>query len=293
MLGIKRKNNLNDRRPSYRESTSSRVYSYQDLTKKRAHNTPSGSTKHKLTVGSFVNKTFKVLVILSAFGLVGLLIYASSDPILRIDSSQVTIHEQKTYVDGAKSSIKSNLFNRSKLTFDYLGFANKLQNEYPEISSVSTSFALVGTRPVVRLEFHKPALLVTSLGKTWVVDDRGVAIAKDQGRFGDLPKLEDEIGVAVEEGEPIVSSGDVNFILQIQNIAKDRGIVIDKFTTPLIPKQLNVRVVGESYYIKFNLNDESAGQIGAWLIARENLSKISQVPMEYLDVRTTEKVFWK
>jgi len=253
----------------------------------------AGTAKNKFTLGAFVNKTFRVFIILSAFGLVGLLIYASADPIIRIGSDQVVIHDQQSYIDEASNSIKSNLLNRTKLTFDYLGFAKRLQNEYPEIASVSTSFALVGTRPVVRLEFHKPAMLVTSLGKTWVVDDRGVAIAKDQGKFNDLPKLDDEIGVAVEEGGAVVSSSDVNFVLQIEKVAKEKGVAVEKYSTPLIPKQLNVRVVGESYYTKFNLNEDSIGQIGSWLIARENLARISQLPAEYLDVRTIEKVFWK
>lgn len=291
MFKFRQKLDKTEREPKYQGSTP-RVYSYYDASKKsEGMERPKQKTKKGLKAPRLLG--FRWMIIIFSLLIIGWLSVASSNPIIRIADNELPVNTIDVYADASSKTMKASILNHTKISFDYLGFEHEMMSQFPEIASVNTSFALIGKRPVVRLTFHKPAILVTSLGRTWVVDDRGVAIAKYNDKMSNLPKLNDEIGVAVETGQSVVSSKDVEFILDLQKIATEKGMVIDKFTTPLVPKQVNVNIVGEGYYTKFNLNEDSAGQIGTWLAAREQLLAINQTPNEYLDVRAADKVYWK
>lgn len=291
MFRFRQKLEKSEREPRYRES-SPKVLSYSDISKKReSHDKTKSTSKRKLKAPRFLG--FRWLILIAGLFIIGWLSVASSQPIVRIAETEVPINTLDSYTEASAKIIRSNIFNHTKVSFDYLGFERDMMTQFPEISSVSTSFALIGDKPVVRLSFHKPAILVTSLGRTWIVDDRGVAIAKYTDKMSNLPKLIDEIGVTVEAGQSVISSKDVEFVLDLHKVATEKGIIIDKFTTPQIPKQINVSVAGEGYYTKFNLNEDSAGQIGTWLVSREQLKSLNQTPSEYIDVRATEKVYWK
>lgn len=267
--------------------TTRRAFTYSGVSRRADHkNSPKGIKLKFKNLGRW-------LILFAIFGVILYFISASSKPIIRINENDKPVDDMRSYTESAETTIKSKLTNRTKITFDYLEFEKTMKEKHPEIKSINTSFAIFGGRPVVRMSFYEPSLLVTSLGKTWVVDARGVAIDEYRAGMQSLPKLIDEIGVPIEMGGTIISSQDVVFILKIESTAKEKGIVVEKYTTPNLPKQINVKVVGEGYYTKFNLNEDPAVQIGTWLVARENLTKNNQTPAEYIDIRALEKVYWK
>lgn len=268
-------------------SSTHRSFTYSGVSRRAEQNGSPRSIKLKIkNLGRW----------LTLFAILGVILYfisASSRPIIRINDNEKPVDDITSYSASAEIIIKSKFTNKTKITFDYLEFEKTMKDKHPEIKSISTSFAIFGGRPVVRLSFYEPALLVTSLGKTWVVDARGVAIDEYSSSVSSLPKVIDEIGVPIEIGGTIISSQDVAFISKIEKIAKEKGIVVEKYTTPNLPKQIDVKVAGEGYYTKFNLNEDPAVQIGTWLVARDNLIKNNQVPAEYMDIRALEKVYWK
>lgn len=268
-------------------SSAHRSFTYSGVSRRAEQNGSPRSIKLKIkNLGRW----------LTLFAILGVILYfisASSRPIIRINDNEKPVDDITSYSASAETIIKSKFTNKTKITFDYLEFEKTMKDKHPEIKSISTSFAIFGGRPVVRLSFYEPALLVTSLGKTWVVDARGVAIDEYSSSVSSLPKVIDEIGVPIEIGGTIISSQDVAFISKIEKIAKEKGIVVEKYTTPNLPKQIDVKVAGEGYYTKFNLNEDPAVQIGTWLVARDNLIKNNQVPAEYMDIRALEKVYWK
>lgn len=268
-------------------SSAHRSFTYSGVSRRAEQNGSPRSIKLKIkNLGRW----------LTLFAILGVILYfisASSRPIIRINDNEKPVDNITSYSASAETIIKSKFTNKTKITFDYLEFEKTMKDKHPEIKSISTSFAIFGGRPVVRLSFYEPALLVTSLGKTWVVDARGVAIDEYSSSVSSLPKVIDEIGVPIEIGGTIISSQDVAFISKIEKIAKEKGIVVEKYTTPNLPKQIDVKVAGEGYYTKFNLNEDPAVQIGTWLVARDNLIKNNQVPAEYMDIRALEKVYWK
>lgn len=278
-----------ERKPTY-ETPKTRVYSYSDISKKNQSVPSAKAARNKLPRLQLMTRW---AVVLGVVFIIGWVLSASVNPIVRISEDEITIKPQSEYEESAKTIIESSILNRTKLTFDYLGFELKMKEKYTEISSVETSFALIGSRPVVRLKYHDPVIIVESLGKKWLVDNRGVVLSEATSESYKLPILTDEIGLAREVGEYILSSNDVEFILYIHKIAKEKGIGIDKYTTPLVSKQLNVKVAGEGYYTKFNLSEEVDEQAGTWLVARDKFKELNQTPAEYVDVRASEKVFWK
>lgn len=287
-----RRKNTHVERKAYEGSSKNRVYSYSAITNKRSSSVDAQKTKRRLKIPLY-QLFLRWIVVISALVVIVFILIASNTPIIRIASDEVPISTTTEYGSTATSLIKSSVLNRTKLTFDYLGFELKMKERHPEIASVDTSFALVGSKPVVRLSFYSPVLRVLSNGKSWLVDSRGVAIATTRDIDNKLAQITDEIGVAKELGDAVISGDDVEFILTISRVAKEKGINIDKYTTPIIPKQLDVRVVGEQYYTKFNLNEDPKEQVGAWLIAREKLTSLGQTPVEYIDLRASEKVYWK
>jgi len=281
------KNKGSLRRNVNTNTSSHRTFTYSGIGRRAEQKRSSKGLKLKF------KKVGRWITLLATIGLVFYFISASSNPIIRINDKDKPIEDLKSYSESAGATIKSKLINRTKITFDYLEFEKTMKVKHPEIKSITTSFAIFGGRPVVRLSFYEPSLLVTSLGKTWVVDARGVAIDEYNSEMSSLPKVIDEIGVPIEIGGTIISSQDVAFISKIERIAREKGIVVEKYTTPNLPKQIDVKVAGEGYYTKFNLNEDPAVQIGTWLVVRENLTNKNLVPTEYIDIRAFEKVYWK
>lgn len=290
MFKFRQKLSESERKPNY-DTPKTRVYSYSDITKKNER--VANQNKDKKKNLPKIEILTRWIIVLTVVFIIGWILSASVNPIVRIAEDEITIKPSTEYEQSVKTIIKSSLLNRSKITFDYLGFELKVKEKYTEVSSVETSFALIGNRPVVRLKFYDPVILVESLGKKWLVDNRGVVLSESTDDNSKLPRLTDEIGLATEVGGYILSSKDVEFILFVHKTAKEKGIGIEKYTTPLISKQLNVKVVGEGHYTKFNLSEDVKEQVGTWLASRDQLKNLGQTPTEYVDIRASEKVFWK
>lgn len=289
MLKFRQKLSSSDRKPTY-DTNKSRVYSYSDVSKKNSNLNNSQGKNKKTRKKDIFGRWLLVLVVAA---IAGWTMYASTDAIVRFSDDEITIKSESEYAESVDFFLKSSILNRTKLTFDYLDFELKMKEKYPEISSVDTSFAIIGNKPVVRLQFYQPVLTLESLGKKWLVDGRGVALSELASSDANTPVLTDEIGLPTEKGEYVLSSDDVKFILYLHKIAKEKGIAIDKYTTPLVSRQLNVRVVGEGYYTKFNLSEDVKLQVGTWITARQQFLALNQTPGEYVDIRASEKVFWK
>ena len=237
---------------------------------------------------------FRMVVVLSGLISVGFLLSVETTPIIRFTSPGVNARDTDIYRSGAQGIIKSSVFNRSKLTFDYRGVEESLKTKFPEIETISISFDVIGRKPVIQMFMHKPTYLFSTNGTSWAIDDRGVAIGRQndlkESFTGSLDTITDEIGVQASIGDTLISPLQVTFLTAMIDLLSKQQAVVEAIYIPLNPKQIDIVVRGEGW--RYKLNSEStvtsqANQLSGYTSANGN------TPSEYVDVRVPEKVYWR
>ncbi len=277
------------------------VYSYYGSTKKSPSKRSRGSKNRLARFWRTLRSISLVRIALVLVGVVAIatVLSVNANPIVRFEEGVLPLHAAEVYRTTTSKVIKSSIFNRSKLTFDYSGVENKLKSEMPEITDVSISFDLVGRSPVVSLSLQPPTYRVKSAGKIWVIDNRGVVIAPESTTDRDLsplPLITDEIGLVLSDesiGKSLLSPGEVEFLGQVMASLKSVNITPDYVYIPATLREIDIQLSGESWRYKLNTSEQGRDQAGALLAARETLSKSGQTPTEYVDLRAGEKVFWR
>lgn len=245
-----------------------------------------------------IHRVFRIIIVLFFFGMIGYLVYSSRTPIIRISDSSRPTQEVAVYRNSIEEILNDSPLYMTKLSFDYNGLAEQLRKRHPEISSVSSSFGLIGDQPVISLSFYEPAFLATSNERQWIIDSRGVAVTElstDQlkARYATLVNINDDIGLINGPGDALISSGDAKYIETLINQLEGKGYVVKSITVPSSPRELDIVLDRESYRIRFSLDQQAEEQAGAAIAAITTLKKSGQTIQEYLDVRPGEKVYWK
>lgn len=271
-------------------------YSRQKV--QNAYYRPDRTTSELQTNIVGTNRIFRIIVVFIVVGFFGYIIYSSRTPIIRISDSSRPTQEVSVYRESIQEILNNSPLYMTKLSFDYNGLSEQLRIRHPEISSVSSSFGLIGDQPVISLSFYEPIFIATSKGRQWILDSRGVAVAElstDQlrARYSTLVTIRDDIGLINSPGDPLISSGDTEYIGTLINQLEEKGYVVKSITVPSSPRELDVSLEKESYRIRFSLDQKAEEQAGTAIAAITTLEKSGQKILEYLDVRPGEKVYWK
>lgn len=257
--------------------------------------------KHKLKGLSWFSRSnvsfLRILVVLAGFGLTVYLFSATTDPIVRFSSTGTNARETTIYRQQIQKILKKSLFNRSKLLFDYRGVERSIKAEFPELESVQISFDLIGRRPVTKLITLEPAYIFQTNGLAWVVDERGIAIGLQsdlkESFTASLETITDEVGTNAAIGSSLMSLKQTNFLSSMYKLLEKQLVVITEVFLPGSPKELDIKVAGDSWRYKLNIDEQPAGQAGTLLAAQQTFKSNNLTPTEYVDLRTSEKVFWK
>lgn len=238
----------------------------------------------------------RALVVLAVVIVLGILLSANTSPIIRLSHEDTTARSADAYRDETERILKSSVLNRTKVTFDYTGVEEELKKSFPEVEDARVTFDVFGRRPVVQLALYSPSFRVDSNGAVWVVDSRGVSIGKQEDMGKDLttlPLVKDEIGLAKEPGTSLMSPGEVTFLASVLDILAEKSLSVSGIFIPRTPKELDIQLAGEGFRYRLNTDEKAGEQAGALLAARDTLSGRSEVPVEYVDLRPGEKIFWK
>lgn len=290
------------RRRKRREQTAAKLNTYSYY---RTSNTSRGNPKDpaKQGVSRLLRavrphfSVFRVLVVATGVLFAFLLLSADTTPIIRFTSSGVNARDTDLYRSGSKDVIESSIFNRTKLTFDYRGVEEALKVKFPEIESFSISFDVIGRKPVVRMSIHKPTYLFSSNGTSWAIDDRGVAIGRQEDLkdsfTSPLLTITDELGTKADIGDTLISPSQVSFLTKLVALLSKQQAIVEAIYVPLGPKQLDIILRDESWRYKLNSEGDPTLQAGTILAARATLTANRATPSEYVDIRVPEKVYWK
>jgi hypothetical protein len=196
------------------------------------------------------------------------------------------------YEAAGKKIFGSSLTNRSKLTVNLDGTAQALQQKFPELQNVSVSIPLVGTRPLVYVQVAQPSLIVTTPYGNYAVNSSGVVLAKLQTIPSGIPIVVDQSGARPKLGTQFLPGSTVAFAQTVVFQFNSAHLPINTFVLqPNAPYELDVRLNGQKYLIRMNIQADARLQSGAAAATLQQLG--SAVPNEYLDVRTPDRAYYK
>lgn len=251
------------------------------------------------------SRSRRVFVVVGSILLVALLLnglFLSRDPLVvpvaDAGGRQALLRAQSTYQQAAQAIFGSSLANTNKLTVNTARVAEELTRQFPELEQVSVTLPLFGRQPVVYVQPAKPVLLFrASNGGVFVLDKNGRAVmdaslAKGLDKLG-LPVVEDRSGLPVTAGSSALPSGNIAFITEVVGQLKAKKLKISSLTLPAGTSQLDVRIEGVRYYVKFNLRGDARAEAGAFLAVKKHLERSRKTPNSYVDVRVENRAYYR
>ncbi len=216
------------------------------------------------------------------------------------ESAQIFARDSLKYQQTAHAILGSSYLNGNKLTVDTTVVARELTARYPEIRTVTISLPIFGRQPIVYVQPATPQLLlVTQNDGTFVLDSSGRALTAVTPSMklptGDkaLPSVIDQSNLHITPGTIALPSGSVSFIAEVAGQLRAKEISIESFTLPRQTSELDVKIAGVPYFVKFSLQGKAREQSGTYIALRDYLVGKHVVPAEYIDARVTGRAYYK
>jgi hypothetical protein len=215
---------------------------------------------------------------------------ASDKPLLR---------SKETYQGAAQDILQNSIFSRSKLTINVPKFEQQMKDTFQELEAVSLTIPLIGHQPVVNLISKRPVLkLATSSQGVYLLDRDGVAMVKASEATGSdgltIPLVTDESQLPVESnGVSVLTADMTRTITGLHEYMTKKGVALVSMTLPAAANELRVTLKDKPYYVRFSLDNDPAQSAGEYLVLEESLRNKGVTPVEYIDLRVSERAFYK
>ena len=203
----------------------------------------------------------------------------------------------QVYKQAARTLLENSPGNGTKFSIDTKKFNAAFKSQFPELQRVAIVLPLVGRSPTLYISSAPPKLLVSSNSKVYVVDESGRTLLPANEVPAEtlvgIPVMQDDSGLSVKLGEPIITKDMVQFVQVLRGQFDAQNKTILSMQLPALANELRVRLDREGYYIKFDTSGNPRLQAGTYFAVREKLAADKQTPQEYIDVRVEEKAFYK
>lgn len=208
------------------------------------------------------------------------------------------VRSEKTYAQAAQEIISSSILNTNKLSIDTTKVAESMQARFPELERVSVTLPVFGHQPSVYIQPARPALLLkTADGGLYVIDDAGRSLIGASQVAGisklGLSVIVDQSGLQVRPGETALPSGNVQFITEVLAQLKAKSIATTDASLPKGASELDIRLSGAPYTVRFNLKGEARAGVGTLLAVKKYLDARHITPGSYVDVRVDGKAYYR
>lgn len=224
------------------------------------------------------------------------LLYVSTSPNVIIPEDHNVYREPSEYTTAVEAAIKASDWHGSKLTFDDAAVRDELFGRLPELAQVEIIIPLINNRPVVRLTFLPPGLIIQSNKTSYVTASSGRIVNRrtPASKALILPQIIDESNTVYAEGTYGFSEASVRFITELQHQLADKKVSVSKWSLPTGSiAELRMQPAQVSYGVKFDLNGDALQQAGTYLAARGAISEQGLAPKEYIDARIAGKAYIK
>ncbi len=298
-LGHKKKADQYGRRTSTNSREGRDVFSYYASRSNETATLGRGGQPEKKGSSSSWHYLPSLIAAIAIIISLGYLLILSTNPrvIVADHTGVVALRPLQTYQEAAHNILNSSLLNRNKFTVDTSKVARTMKQQFPELEDVAVTLPITGHRPLVELATAKPALIISAKNGQFVVSENGraLAVASDANKSGlkNLITVSDNSGLTLEAGKSALPTDQVTFISQLIAQLKAQSLKVESLTLPAAPDEMDVRVAGLPYFVKFNTALDVREQVGSFLAAKQKLDAGHTTPSEYMDVRVEEKVFYK
>ena len=203
-------------------------------------------------------------------------------------------YEATAYAGTAAKLASSSVFNKTKWTFNAAKLDQGMQQAFPELANVQTTLPLLGNTPTIHLDPGTPTLLLkTTTNQTYLVDQRGVAVATaTSGQSEGLVMIDDQSGIAVQPGRPALPTSTVAFIHTVISQLKSQKITLTTAALPPRSSELDIHIAGSNYIGKFNLQGDARQQAGTFAAVKGSLDAAHAGVGQYVDVRVPERAYY-
>jgi cell division septal protein FtsQ len=212
-------------------------------------------------------------------------------------SSAIFLQDKHLYETAAQNAVSKSFLSRNKLTINARRIASDLEAQFPELAHVTVSVPFAGNRVKVYIEPSTPQLLLSSNNELYVVDTAGRALilAKQVPRVEQLalPVVTDQSALPVTLGKPTLPSSTVSFVTEVVNQLKAKKIDVTSLVLPQGTSELDVKVAGAPYFVKFNLRGDARAEAGTYLAVKGQLERDKKVPATYIDVRVDDRAYYR
>lgn len=212
--------------------------------------------------------------------------------------SSAFLHSQATYQVAASKLIADSFFNRNKITINTASISQQLIDQFPELSSANITLPLLAHRPIIHIQASKPAIILLTNNGSYVLDSNGKAVLPSERLSSTvqekLPKITDQSGLKVTLNHQILTSSNVNFIQTIIAQLDAKKVGIESLTLPSASSEVDAKIAGQPYFVKFNLQSGDARrQAGAFLATQAQLRRKNITPSQYIDVRVEGRAYYR
>lgn len=243
---------------------------------------------------------FAFLLASAAFCLVYVSTLTTEPNIAVVDSAagRAVMQDKSVYETAAVEYLEDSVFNQNKITISTTGLSNHLTQKFPELSQVQVGLPLFNHRVSVVLVPSEPVLILATTNGSYALDAGGTALSTGAqlAKLSELnlPLVTDESSLEVQLRQQALSSADVLFIATVLAQLKAQNIEVASVSLPAGLRQLDVRLKGEPYYVKFNLaSTSSKQQVGTLIAVYDRLKQQGITPGQYIDVRVDGRAYYQ
>lgn len=243
-------------------------------------------------------RVLSTLILILIVGLLGYSLLLEPSPRVRvIQSDQAAYATQEKYQEGISAIWREQLGNRLKLTVNSAQIEQKILNKYPELAEVDISLPVAGKRPLVVLTPHRVALSITNRQGTFYANSQGKILASANeldvlNRQDNFKEVVDQSGLELAPGTYVLSESNVETVLSLVAGLEQSGQKVAGLVLPPVINELDIRLEGKAYILKFNLVEDPEQGVGAF-VAFLIASKGQTQPQEYVDLRVPSKAFYR
>jgi hypothetical protein len=208
------------------------------------------------------------------------------------------LREEQVYEQAAKDMLAGSITAKTKISFNKDNFIKAMRIKFPELSKVDVTLPLMGHRPIVKIGSNRPIVaLENDQAQLFVLDRQGRALMRldnpQQPAQMGLLVLKDQSTTPVKLGQAVITEQDAGFIAELLSQLAEKNIKITELTLPAIANELQIKVEGKPYIVKFNTTTDARQSTGALIAIKEKLEKENKTPAEYIDLRVEEKAYYK
>ena len=229
-----------------------------------------------------------------------ILTLGSTPKLAPLDSESSTIgllRNSDTYQKVATEIYRSSVLNRFKLTLDANGFERQMKIKFPELSQAVISQPVLGHTATVQIRATSPAVLMTSQFGDYVLDTNGKAVLKNANRH-DVEKLQlltisDQSNIPIILGRGVLTQEEMSFMRVVRAQVQAKNLQAVSLILPAFPNELDMKVQGLSYFVKFDMQNDARESAGAFLAVKQKLDQDHVVPSSYIDARVEGRAYYK